>query len=101
SSAASLRDVLPCACNKLARIRFGDAQDLADFLVRIVEGFSKNIGGSLGGSKFLEQQQHGEFQCLTALCSEPWIGARIDWFRKPDPKVRFPPGPCGLEHVER
>ncbi len=101
SPATSLSDVLPRASNQLSRIGLAHIQDLADLTVRIAEGFSKDIRSSLGGSKSFEQQQHREHQRLTALRSQSWIGAGVHWFRKPDPEVRFPPRPRGLDHVNR
>src|SRR5262249_53311527 len=100
SPAASLCDVLPRAGNQLSRIDFAHLEDLSDLIVRIVEGFSKDIRGSLGGSKSFEQQQHRELQRLTALRSQSWIGAGVHWLRKQDPEVRSPPRPRGLDHVD-
>ena len=101
SPPTSLCDVPPRAGNQLPRIGFAHLQDLSDLSVRIVEGFSKDIRGSFGGSEPFEQQQHRELERLTALRSHSWIGAGVHWLRKPDPEVRFPPRPRGLDYVNR
>src|SRR5258706_4958813 len=99
SPATSLCDVLPRAGNQLSRIGFAYLQDLSELIVRIVEGFSKDIRSSLGGSKSFEQQQHRELQRFTALRSQSWIGAGIHWLWKPNPEVCFAPRARGLDHV--
>jgi hypothetical protein len=96
----SIRDMLACAGDELTRVGLFDAKHLRNLFIWVVEGFAQHVRGAFRRRERFEQHEDGELQRLAALGAQSGIGARIDWFGKPRPDVRFVTRARGLQHVD-
>jgi hypothetical protein len=76
---SSVSDVLTRAGHHLSRVGLFEPKDVRDLAVWIVEGFSKDEGGSFGGGQPFEQQLNAKRDGLTLLRSPLMICAGVDW----------------------
>ncbi len=75
----------------LAHVTLGHVEHRTDLTVGVLEGLAQHIGGPLGWSQLLKQQEDGEFESLATLCSKCRVGAGIDRLRDPGPDVCLAP----------
>jgi hypothetical protein len=93
-------DTLPRAGDELASVGLGESEDARNPAIGVIEGFTKNVRGSLFRRKRLEQHEDRVSERFPLLYLRLRVEAGVHGFREPPTGVDFAAQAGGLDEVD-